>query len=268
MRGLRDIVVGVLGPCSYDEASVVRGLLRKKSGVMIDVGAHRGTTLIDFANDGWTVYGFEPDPANRAHMDRLVMGMANVTVDPRAVSERDGDRVTLFTSDVSHGISTLTPFHQSHHADVTVSTVSLSTYMTEKDIHQVDFLKTDTEGHDLFVLRSFPWDRVTPQAILCEFEDRKTVPIGYRIGDMARFLEDKGYVVLVSEWYPVVEYGLVHRWRCVRPWPMALADEKGWGNLIAVRPKLARRALRLATRAGWQLRLRRLAERFRRFRQI
>jgi FkbM family methyltransferase len=236
-------------------------LLRGRPGVIIDVGAHTGTTLIDFANDDWVAYGFEPDPTNRGYLDALVAGMSNVTVDPRAVSEIDDDEVTLFTSDCSSGISSLVPFHVSHYAAATVSTVTLSTYMEEHFIQQVDFLKIDTEGYDLFVLRSFPWCRVTPQAVVCEFEDRKTVPLGYGFGDMARFLEDKGYDVFVSEWHPVIEYGLVHRWRRVRRWPMALADEKGWGNLIAVRPPLARRTLWLARRLGWQLRLRRLVQR-------
>jgi hypothetical protein len=189
--------------------------------------------------------------------------MHNVTVDPRAVSEVDGDSMTLFTSDVSSGISTLTPFHPSHHADISVTTVRLSTYIDEHDIDSVGFLKIDAEGHDLFVLKSFPWTEFRPDAIVCEFEDRKTDPLGYRIGDLARFLEGHGYHVLVSEWYPVVEYGLVHRWRRVTSWPMTLADEKAWGNLIAVQPNLARRAFWLARRAGWQLHLRKLADRCR-----
>jgi hypothetical protein len=43
----------------------------------------------------------------------------------------------------------------------------------------VDFLKIDTESHDLFVHQGYPWECGKPAVIECEFEDAKTVPLGY-----------------------------------------------------------------------------------------
>ena len=152
------------------------------------------------------------------------------------MGEVDGEVRDLFVSDVSAGISALAPFHPSHHVGASVETVRLDTYLATVD--DVAVLKTDTEGWDLPVLRTFPWDRIRPAAVVCEFEDRKTVPLGYAWDDLARFMLDLGYAVLVSEWFPVVEYGQRHRWRSLRRYPTPLRDPKAWGNLICVEPRL------------------------------
>jgi FkbM family methyltransferase len=202
---------------------------------MVDVGAHHGGTLALFAHDGWKIIAIEPDPANRAILSR---DFPTIAIDPRAIGERDGEQVTLYTSGVSSGISTLNPFHPSHRATSRVETVRLDTLLT--DVSEVTLLKTDTEGWDLPVLRTFPWDRLHPLAVIAEFDDHKTVPLGYDWRDLAEFLVDRGFAVEVSEWYPVVEYGRPHRWRSVRPFPVELADAAAWGNLIATAPELRR----------------------------
>ena len=39
--------------------------LKADKGVMIDVGAHHGSSLKKFAEAGWKIYAFEPDKNNR-----------------------------------------------------------------------------------------------------------------------------------------------------------------------------------------------------------
>lgn len=222
----------------FDEIELVHKLLRPHGpGLMVDVGAHQGGSLRPFAEDGWRVIAVEPDPHNRAVLLRRVAGMRNVLVDGRAVSHHDGEKVALYTSEVSTGISTLAPFHRSHVATDHVETVRLDTLLAE--VGQVTVLKTDTEGWDLPVLQTFPWGRLHPLAVICEFEDHKTIPLGYDYHAVARYLADLGYVVFTSEWYPVVEYGRRHRWRSIRRYPVALNDARAWGNLVAVDDKLA-----------------------------
>src|SRR3546814_302056 len=109
------------------------------------------------------------------------------------------------------------------------------TTLFRSDIDGVDFLKVDTEGHDLFALKGFPWERFRPAVIECEFEDAKTVPLGYTFHDMARFLLEKGYRVLVSEWHPIIRYGVRHDWRRLVAYPCELSDEVAWGNILAFR---------------------------------
>ncbi len=257
---LRQLARTLVGPPSFDEVSIVERLLAGTSGVMVDVGAHHGFALQPFACRGWEVHAFEPDPVNRGI---LLENHPDVHVDPRAVAEVDGEVLKFFTSTVSSGISTLSPFHDSHRATVEVETVRLDTYLEGADVSAVEFLKTDAEGFDLFALRSFPWDRIAPLAVICEFEDKKTVRLGYRMTDVADFLVARGYTVLVSEWEPIVEYGLSHQWRKIHQYPVELGPD-AWGNLIATTPGIAPAAFRLARRSGRRLKVRQMLERMRR----
>ena len=217
-----------------EEVSIVFDAFGAQPGTMLDVGAHWGYSLAPFLASGWTVYAFEPDPSNR---EVLLSQFPGAIVDPRAVSEEDGETVTLFKSEVSTGISTLSPFHPSHRAGPTVRTVRLDTYMHDKGIEHVDFVKTDVEGLDLFALRTFPWENCHPKAVVCEFEDNKTKRLGYTARDLAEFLMEKGYAVVVSEWEPVVQYGTRQSWRKFTRYPSEIPTEI-YGNLIAVEPAL------------------------------
>jgi FkbM family methyltransferase len=248
----------IVGPPVYDELAVVKRALGQRVGVLVDVGAHVGSSLRPFAREGWFVLAVEPDPQNRAELVATYGDWPNIRIDPRAVSERDGELLSLYTSDVSTGISALAPFHPSHRPTTQVETVRLDTLLADDEV--VTVLKTDLEGWDLPAIRTFPWDRLRPRAVVCEFEDRKTHPLGYGYDDLAEFLVGLGYVVLTSEWHPVVEYGRQHRWRSIRRYPAALADPSAWGNLIAVEARVAVRTLRIARAHGARLRVRRLAD--------
>lgn len=222
-----------------DESRLVWKLLRHgpRDRVMVDVGAHHGGSLEPFARRGWSVFAFEPDSRNRALLVPRTNNYLNVHVDPRAVSDEDAAGLTLFRSDVSSGISTLARFHGSHAPAEQVNTVTLRSFLKEKGDPHVTFLKIDAEGFDLQVLRGYPWERDRPDVIVCEFEDRKTRAFGYNFHDLAGFLHQAGYYILVSEWHPVLEYGRQHRHRRFTKYPAQPKDPDAWGNLIGVRSK-------------------------------
>jgi FkbM family methyltransferase len=232
-HSLREIVFGP----RVDEVELVHRLLREGSDgrVMIDVGAHKGAALEAFARDGWRVVAFEPDPENREELEQFCRGYGNVEIDPRAASNREADELPWFRSDLSSGISSLESFHESHEPAGYVEVTTLARALEQHKVEQVDFLKIDAEGTDLFVLQGFPWDWQKPGVVICEFEDDKTEALGYRFADLADFLVAKGYQILVSEWYPITRYGGRHRWRRYAPYPCALVSPHAWGNLIAVR---------------------------------
>ena len=223
-------VYRLLRPPAFDELELVHRAL-PNPGLMVDVGAHTGGSLERFLASGWHVIAIEPDADNRSQLVGRHGKHPRLWVDPRAITEVDGEVVTLYTSPLSSGISTRAPFHVSHRPTATVESVRLDTLLD--GVHQVDLLKVDTEGWDLPVLRTFPWDRLHPRVVVTEFEDRKSRPVGYGFHDLADFLVQQGYGVLVSEWYPIVEYGRRHRWRSLDPYPTELADQAAWGNLIA-----------------------------------
>ncbi len=240
IRGLR----GMPGPypredgAHFDETDAVAALFgdRAEPGVMIDVGAHHGTALARFLDRGWRIWAFEPDAENRSRLEEHVQGhslAANVVLDSRCVGKEARTGLPFYTSDESTGISGLSAFRDSHREARRVDMVSLTEFFKGRDMPVVDFLKIDTEGHDLFVLQGFPWDRDRPAVIECEFEDIKTVPLGYTMRDMADFLEGKGYTVYVSEWHPILRYGQRHDWNRLRRYPCGLSCPDAWGNLLA-----------------------------------
>lgn len=254
---LRWLARHVLPPWDLDEVGMVFHVIGGKPGTMLDVGAHQGYSAAPFLARRWTVHAFEPDPANRAIFSRR---FPNAIIDPRAIAEQDGEEVQLFTSDVSTGISTLSPFHATHTPTTTVRTVRLDTYIRERGVEKVDFLKIDTEGFDLFVLRTFPWEDLHPKAVVCEFEDNKTTRLGHDVHDIARFLEQQGYAIVVSEWEPITRYGIRHTWRRFARYPTEI-DGKSWGNLIAVDPSLLESVERAGRTAVRRMRVRRWADR-------
>ena len=263
----RDVVAGVfravLGPTQYEELRVAAATVPRRKGVMVDVGAHHGTSLARFVARGWVVHAFEPDPANRAVLESRYGSNRRVIIDPRAVSDASNQRVELFTSDISTGISGLVPFHPSHVATAVVTTVTLADYLFDRGVNHIDLLKTDLEGHDLKALDGLDWSRWHPTAVVCEFEDRKTKPQGYTHDVLANFLVNRGYSVLVSEWEPVVAYGTLHTWRRLVRWPADVPDD-AWGNLIAVPGDLDLRTLRVGRLIAAQLRLRQRVDYLRR----
>ena len=235
----------LLGPyqrleAHYDETNCIAHLFSGplNGRTMIDVGAHQGSALQPFLNLGWKVFAFEPDNKNRQKLLENLKKYRNaelVKLDSRAVSNESRSGATFFRSDESTGISGLSAFHSSHKSEQTVDTVTLKEALSEETIASIDFLKIDTEGYDLFVLKGFPWDRFRPAVIECEFEDSKTVPLGYSFHDLAKFLVERQYHVYVSEWHPVVRYGIRHDWKCLMRYPCELSDPKAWGNLLAFR---------------------------------
>lgn len=223
---------------------------------MIDVGAHTGTALAPFLERGWRIFGFEPDQNNRAKLlDRLASHAngSRVNVDTRCVGKESKQKVPFYSSSQSTGISGLSAFHASHVESQTVDIVSLSDFFADREVPEVDFLKIDTEGHDLFVLQGFPWNRARPAVIECEFEDAKTLALGYTFADLADYLVSQQYTVFVSEWHPIVKYGIRHQWNRLSRYPCKLSNDNAWGNLLAFRDPIPDEVLADAVRRALTL---------------
>lgn len=237
LRALRRYLARTWGPYRPDESRIAFEVFESlhTGSVMIDVGAHHGSALAPFARSDWRVFAFEPDANNRKKLIEAFGDLPNLHIDPRAVSDHAAEKAVLFRSELSSGISGLSSFHNSHEAAGQVSVTTLRDFIELQGLEQaeVSFLKIDTEGFDLPVLRGFPWSESAPAMVLCEFENAKTEPLGYKFNDLADFLVDKGYQLVVSEWYPIKQYGGPHDWRRFSQYPCALADPKAWGNIFA-----------------------------------
>jgi FkbM family methyltransferase len=220
-----------------DEAEIVASLASTRLGttepLLVDVGAHYGAVTALFLEKGWSVVAYEPDPVNREQFERHVGGHPRLQLSAAAVSDKPGTSVPLFTSSVSTGISTLAAFHESHKPSATVDVVTLAEDLRARHVNNVDFLKVDVEGFDYFALKGFDWS-YAPRFVLYEFEDRKTIPLGYSLAESSAYVAERGYHLVYSVWEPIVEYGSRHRWRCLyRAPPSDVAN--CWGNVLCFR---------------------------------
>ncbi len=225
---------------NIDEAAVAHRLFKHcgttgSTPTMVDVGAHHGSSCMRFAREGWRVVAFEPDPINREVFEQNLLDDWDVAVDVRALSDSETSDQAFYRSEVSTGISGLRAFHESHDFAGVVNTTTLSRILTEYGIHHVDFLKTDTEGNDLLVLRGYGWDVDRPDVVVCEFDDSKCEP--GTASQQAELLLGMGYDVVVSEWHAIIRFGEAHDFRGL--WLFQPGDgleDVAWGNFIALRP--------------------------------
>lgn len=221
---------------SVDETEVVSHILRERTGrqhVMLDVGAHRGSSAQYFDKLNWSVHCFEPDANNRDLLTKRFGKSKNVNIDPRAVSDKPAKGVQFFTSPESSGISGLLPFRDTHVQSDLVEVTTIAEVAEARGLSKVDFLKIDVEGYDLNVLKGVPWDTLRPEVIECEFEDAKTLKLGHSWKDVAEYLRQLGYTVYLSEWHPIQRYGTAHDWRRLVPYPGVDMPENSWGNILA-----------------------------------
>jgi len=222
------------------------GMADNTGKLMIDVGAHYGTSLGRFAADGWQVHAFEPDDHNRSILRMRHGSRPNLKINACAVSDTAAEAVPFYRSDVSSGISGLAAFDKSHSKSQSVSLTTLDAYCDQQGIGDIDFLKIDTEGHDLLVLKGLDFGQRQPSVVVCEFEDKKTLPRGYSRHDLANFLLSKGYNLVISEWHPIKEYGQRHEWKAFRV-AMAETDDRSWGNIVAFADELPQERVPITT---------------------
>ncbi|MCH2155856.1 MAG: class I SAM-dependent methyltransferase [Opitutales bacterium] len=227
---------------TFDESAWIRSMFTESEAnrTIVDVGAHKGSVFAQFAHKGWTVHAIEPNPPLYKQLTTEWFDFPRVHIYPVAIHESERDHSPLFTSPESDGVTTLEPFLKSHTSQISVKTTTLRSLLESIHCRHVDFLKIDAEGLDYFVLKSYPWEHDRPDVILCEFEDRKTLPLGYKMADMAKFLESHDYAVFVSEWDPIQQYGGYHTWHRLERFPCDVRSADAWGNLIGLRKGLER----------------------------
>ena len=123
---------------------LIEGFIPERDAVVIDVGVFDGGTAAIFAEMGYKVYGFEMDRKNY-ETSLKVAKEKNFVVEPfglgsckqkikYASSGNSGSKLTGQGNDIAE-------------------IITLDSYVNEKKLSRVDFLKMDVEGAELEVLR-------------------------------------------------------------------------------------------------------------------
>ncbi len=223
----------------FDEFDLlVRLAADLRPGLLVDVGAHIGRLSMRFAEAGWRVIAVEASPEIFSELEENLAPYPDARPVHAAAGDVDGT-TTFYLSDAYWGIHSLRPFDESHTKTVTVDAVRLDTLLGDEELPEPTFLKVDTEGADLLVLRGWDFARSRPKLVMCEFMDARTEPhFGYRTRDLVDFMGRWGYAAYVSEWSPVVEYARrgvastvsVH----LGVFSSDLHHDPSWGNLVFV----------------------------------
>jgi FkbM family methyltransferase len=152
----RLIYYGLYDP---DESALLPSLL-KDGDVFLDVGANVGYyTLLasQLVGAPGAVHAFEPVPGTFAVLARNVADarLANVHLNPKAVSDGTADRLVLYVprADTSTGWASIQVTDPSAHETVSIEAISLDRYVERAGIGRVALVKMDIEGAEPQALR-------------------------------------------------------------------------------------------------------------------
>jgi FkbM family methyltransferase len=201
--------------------------------IMVDVGAHTGTTLKNFLLTGFNVYAFEPVEQTRKKLIDNFKGFKNFIVFSNALSNSSGlkDFYLALNQDDSihefyHSLEKL-PADEFHKKGtvIKVETTTLNELIAKGQIpEKAGYLKIDAEGHDLKVLEGA--SRLQCNVINVEFWGDKH-PLGISPSPpkkMIKLLEKKGYknFIVISHQKDGVKF---------YSYPLPF-DDDSWGNIL------------------------------------
>lgn len=175
-------------------ADLRRSGLWPEQAVVFDVGAHLGQTAFTFLkrNPAALIHCFEPAPANYTYLQSAMVAWKNTTLWKLALSSRAGTAL-LHLKEVSSTHSLVNSNGSKEVEKVEVQTVDAFCYL--HDIDKIHFLKIDTEGADLEVLKGA--EEMLGQSkidfIQVETSTRKDVESFISFHEVEMFMGQHGY---------------------------------------------------------------------------
>lgn len=166
----------------------------KSGDVCLDVGANFGwfTTLLHLLGAG-EIHAFEPMPdvfANLRQNLALAGEPENVYLNNLALGD-EAETVNLYRfADLPNGFSSLSNTVKSEFETFSVPMLPLDSYLTEKKVDDVDFVKLDVEGAELMFLRGATklFRQKTPPILIIEMALGTTKNFDYLPNDLIEFI--------------------------------------------------------------------------------
>jgi FkbM family methyltransferase len=207
-----------------------------KQPYVIDIGVERGS-FIDLAikSGAGKVDGFEPLPRHLDSLRKKYEASSIVSINPYAVSNETGSAQFHVATDndgneldYHHTLSDLGDSSTVNRSNtiIQVETCTLKDFFNDKPA-QIDFLKIDTDGHDLNVLHGL--GNLRPTIIMAEYWNDLPETSGvnsYTLEDLVTWAESNGYpesiVVRRNGSIEVIERNM--------PWSIS----GDWGNVFFV----------------------------------
>jgi FkbM family methyltransferase len=190
-----------------DERRFVSGFVTAGMTVL-DIGAHAGLyTMTASKRVGPTghVIAFEPSPRERRRLERhlSINHCENVTVHPFALGDRAGEADLFVVDGNETGCNSFRPAAGIPGRPTRVPIRRLDDCHAERLFTAADLIKMDIEGAEFSVLRGA--ERVFRElrpVLLCEIEEARVQPWGYRGRDIIDLLAEWRY-----RWFTIGEKG-------------------------------------------------------------
>jgi FkbM family methyltransferase len=171
---------------------------RAGADTVIDVGAHVGIFASRTAHLARRVVSFEPSPATLSLLLANVRGLPNVTVVPKAVSDRRGT-ATIHVLPEPSGNSLFPGPDSAGTEQVAVETLSLADVFAEHAVDRCDLLKLDCEGAEYPIVFGAPreiWGRV--RRVAMEYHRVEGAPPAWCAEGLRDWLREAGHEVHVE----------------------------------------------------------------------
>jgi len=164
---------------------------------VIDIGANIGIFTLFFrklVGDEGMIYSFEPNPTAFSILNKNINenNLTNVKIENKAVADKNGK--VSFTISSSITASRIT---ENHKDGISVDCVSLDEYFTENKMKKINFIKIDTEGYDLIVLKGMTkiMQLHSELKIMVEYNTGLLQKAGVQPKDLLKFLHQQNFKI-------------------------------------------------------------------------
>ena len=148
------------GLTAAEEKFLFRIKGRLQNGVLLDVGANHGAyaRLLHTLAPRARVIAFEPHPTTFVHLQRFLSDQPAIELVNKAVGAAEGE-VRLYDFQEEDGSTqaslsaSAVALYSNKVVEHAVTCTTIDAFMQDNGIERIEFLKIDTEGHDLSVLQ-------------------------------------------------------------------------------------------------------------------
>ncbi len=213
------------------------------NGDVLDIGANIGYTACLFAQavgPESRVYSFEPDEATFQLLKEIIQRKnlsEKIIATKAAVGSADGSIEFWHNEKHSGDHRVVTNRVKNAHADPsqisTVPVISVDTFVEERNLQRISFVKIDVQGYELAVCEGMKQTLVNfpDLCVCCEYSPESLVELGFDPVELLNFFRANGYQLYVltrSSIMLALDNAMIQK----------VADEAGYVDLLCSRRAL------------------------------
>jgi len=204
--------------------------LKKKNinnfGVLLDIGAHKGESINLFASNFNIneIYSFEPSPISfkiltqnvvkiknkfiktKIFLENFALGSKNEKIFLKHISESSSSTIRELNTNSKYFKKKFfflkNSKNQNLFEEIEVEQILLSDYVEKKKFKSIDFIKIDTEGYELEVLKGAKNILFKTKYVLFEHHYDDMIVKNYFFSDVHNFLKENNFQQLYKSKMP------------------------------------------------------------------